>query len=1155
MKIRQEGKLRNSLESYKRNMKEPRRKEINKDKQEQDPHHIKGKGKGPFGVIVNKRLLGGNRYRYCQLCKKNHNRYEWKNGLRKKIHFKNKNVQWKKFNYSGIDVYDIKFNKAIWPSKKGQNLKHYLKLGKIKPYKELTNYHKKPMMQYLPRRSSFDNDHQIYETADQNQQADQQVMAINDRHEECTGEITVIIRHEPIIALVDTGAGPTVIAQRIVKQLGIPYQKNQKEYGTAEMNGSLKIMGKIPEINMQIGEVLLQIENIDVAENLERNIIIGRRVLVNHRMILDFGSMIIRMPTEKGMIVVGKMKKPTYRTRYQIHEITNQCNIGFTGNFEEIAKGPQTKIAQIFITKEEKDQSMENKYLHLDVKNGHGRISYGPNGHKYEIEYANRNNAEGIVIHCGSKKPLEEMREKLQNIVKLSEKVPIYVENSASRTNYGWNFKELLDLVEGTGCKICIDTQHFRAAQQQWEELEKIVQDPLVQLIHLNGIPQFCNKNEDRHELLSKRHDHQIPEHVIKKILRLGKDVILETPRAENIEGQIELWEKEIQYLQKIIKQEEILEVADEEIQEKRKEIQAIQQRMEYLKKKIKKHKNGEKQNFYQTKLVEEINKKMRWMEELNEKEAEDEKWSQLRNEIPLTSLERTLKFKKEIQKIKEDLKEEKEAKEENLEESEQESTIPQYLEIEIQQAKEFRKQMEKEGTIYYDKQQFKLCSKEGENDWIRNGYSDLHVCLDCNDHLTYNKNRACKCCYLENEQWKVPEEIETGEPAVKPTDFEEHRWRNYDKNYEENQEDWENSRERIVKRTPRKILPKWKGSWEIETVEEGEPTTWSSRTRRQMRRAGLVPPPPEVLIEERPISSRRRSNRPSNIVRRHGFNTPLREDEIEEETSDDNDDNNNNNDDTQRLIWGSSSENEDSGQQETSTQAQRRQRRRSLRNSENSNNPPGEEESGNEEENEETGLIPLHRGNSAVVINIEINGYRMQGIFNHNFKDTYMTQETAQRCGLIMNSNRRFRQMQYLENTYIPFPYKQETTRPVDVRISEEVTISVSAPIKIIENLPNTWTSQSTRDRRSRMYMNFGYDIMEEAEIRIDIPKQRILIPNENWTRPTELKYKKIQGFSFPDLSIQENQQLAAIEEDYQEYPKQKIEVIEEMAIDGYQD
>ena len=57
--------------------------------------------------------------------------------------------------------------------------------------------------------------------------------------------------------------------------------------------------------------------------------------------------------------------------------------------------------------------------------------------------------------------------------MKLSKQTPIYVENSALKSNYGWNHKEILELIEGTNCKICIDTQHFRAAQQQWGILKK----------------------------------------------------------------------------------------------------------------------------------------------------------------------------------------------------------------------------------------------------------------------------------------------------------------------------------------------------------------------------------------------------------------------------------------------------------------------------------------------------------------------------------------------------------------------------------------------------------------------------------------------------------------------------------------------------------
>ena len=78
-----------------------------------------------------------------------------------------------------------------------------------------------------------------------------------------------------------------------------------------------------------------------------------------------------------------------------------------------------------------------------------------------------------------------------------------------------------------------------------------------------------------------------------------------------------------------------------------------------------------------------------------------------------------------------------------------------------------------------------------------------------------------------------------------------------------------------------------------------------------------------------------------------------------------------------------------------------------------------------------------------------------MQGIISHNFRDNFITEETAARCALIMNTNRRHNREQNLEETYFPLPYKQETTREIDVRIATNITIQMTEGLKIIKNLP----------------------------------------------------------------------------------------------------
>ena len=162
-------------------------------------HHIpefKGK-RGPYGKVIDGKLIGGNRYRYCYNCGINHNRYGFQEEFfgkskKKKIHIEFKNTFWNTFEYLGVTVYHI-YNKAVRQSKKGQ-FNHYINGKNETPYKELICNHKKPMMQCLfctsfnYNQQSFD--HQEYGSTDQ-------IMMINDQ-QKCNAEMIVIIKGEPI---------------------------------------------------------------------------------------------------------------------------------------------------------------------------------------------------------------------------------------------------------------------------------------------------------------------------------------------------------------------------------------------------------------------------------------------------------------------------------------------------------------------------------------------------------------------------------------------------------------------------------------------------------------------------------------------------------------------------------------------------------------------------------------------------------------------------------------------------------------------------------------------------------------------------------------------------------------------------------------------
>src|SRR5438034_1347237 len=503
------------------------------------------------------------------------------------------------------------------------------------------------------------------------------------------------------------------------------------------------------------------------------------------------------------------------------------------------------------------------------------------------------------------------------------------------------------------------------------------------------------------------------------------------------------------------------MEVTEETIQQYKAELDKIQTNLTHFQRKYQEYlgkRDKIKQSFYKNKMIIEIKNKIEWQKRLHERQEQYNKWYKLAEECKLTKQEELKKQEEKIKKIKKITRNE-----------DQKSQI--YLQNESPQ--------------------YELCKIEGDKDKERNGNTGIqHTCIECVEHLTYNKNKICKCCYLNGLEWRVREDdVEQSQITMQKEDWQYNNNNQYFSDQSEQTEQTNESKndyyyqrkpekKRIVVRKERKKYPKWKGSLEIETLEQ--PTTkWSERTRRRLNRNNEwnIPDPPEVVIDERPIITTRRNRGTSNIIQQY----------------------------TAPVI----------------------------------NENPEEEES-NEEEN------------STITLNIEINGWRMQRIIDHNFRDSFVTEETATKCALMMNSNRIHDREQNLEGTYFPLPYKKETTREVDIRIATNITIQITEGLKIIKNLP--WRSQSTENWKSRMFMVIGYDTIEELKIRIDLQKRYIMIPNEDFVQQTEKRYNVIKGLMYTDLTIQENQQLAIIEEvgdENKEKPKEKIEIIMEIDTD----
>ena len=68
---------------------------------------------------------------------------------------------------------------------------------------------------------------------------------------------------------------------------------------------------------------------------------------------------------------------------------------------------------------------------------------------------------------------------------------------------------------------------------------------------------------------------------------------------------------------------------------------------------------------------------------------------------------------------------------------------------------------------------------------------------------------------------------------------------------------------------------------------------------------------------------------------------------------------------------------------------------------------------------------------------------------------------------------------------------------------------------------------SQSLQDQRNRLWVVIGMDTIDELNIRINIPKRQVLLPNPYYQIPTQKKDMKIKGRFYPDLSIEDNRRL----------------------------
>ena len=189
---------------------------------------------------------------------------------------------------------------------------------------------------------------------------------------------------------------------------------------------------------------------------------------------------------------------------------------------------------------------------------------------------------------------------------------------------------------------------------------------------------------------------------------------------------------------------------------------------------------------------------------------------------------------------------------------------------------------------------------------------------------------------------------------------------------------------------------------------------------------------------------------------------------------------------------------------------------------------PSHQSRSSSERSSQGPQLVPIWRANAGIVINGEINGFRLQVIFSTIHRVDWMTETTARRCGI---TGVVFQRDHYLEDTYMDHRFRQQTRNPIDIKIGEDpnqndLYITTDDKVNIVQDSNFYYRSDSLRDPRNRLFILIGLDTIEHNNLILQLRQLRILFPNPNYQPNPEKKYYKIKAMQYPDLSVQTNRE-----------------------------
>ena len=829
--------------------------------------------------------------------------------------------------------------------------------------------------------------------------------------------------------------------------------------------------------------------------------------------------------------------------------------------------------------------------------------SYGKNLMRInqELKYAQKLNAQYIVIHTGirgkrTKIPLQIFKDRLTNLLSLT-RIPILVENTASKQCFGSTFKELKNLIqEQRNCYIVYDTMHHYAAGNDIEQLPFILQDPIIKVIHVNDIPIGLIKGsgQDRHESLEKG---TIAIYHNWQFIRDQKAIkILETPDQEK-------WYEELKIISQKMKTvsckifingkptEGLVDIGAgitclaekfyKKIDPKRTLITKIPnpgikikqaasdlKDIQWLKIKMR---IGKFEKDLQVPVIQNQHRDVLIGMDILKKDPQDTKNTgydiiltkgfmvgngeriplkdaseMIVNEIIITqkgskayeineitseqmhNLLRDCydgKLKKDPFIRTEDYKhlnnrEKRQWLNEELEQHKQwilrvyqrPHSRP-ISEVFIQQLWELRKKAMNlhKGThgslksIKIDFYQWirsifnkPLYERTGKYPWENKTLPEIPKLQEQPKELIIQKQGQSEFNYpiytrlselnypMERYPTYIgPTESELEKMSRSRTRSSQRKSRSRSRTRSPRRKSRSRSRTRSPRKRSQTPRPKYKEVYVL---------TRSGKGKSIVRKVPQNNPQIIIHQEQSGSSSTGSSSTPSRSYSRtpSPFRTPSPSRRISDVPS----------------LRSSRQQSRISTQTSTSSRTNTPSRTRSVSGQRSSTGPQ---------------LRNIHQANAGVVINGEIRGIRLQVVFSIVHKLDWMTTETAQRCGLLVQRIND----SYLENTYMDHKYEQRTANPIDIRIGQDnqrrdvyITTSDIVPVVRRDNFHNR--SQSLQDRRNRLFIIIGMDTIQQNEIRIKVQgnKSEIMIPNQNYTAPVEKKYHKFNAMQYPDLS-----------------------------------